>query len=254
MHNEYSSNDLPRDPKSIPAVILAGGQSQRLRLNNQYKWQLPFSDNKTLLEYIIDKICKQSTQVLINAPFISSNISSKKADASHQDNIVNELKTYSLPIIHDILPHFQGPLAGLLSSLPWAKDQHHPWVMTLACDTPFFPDDLLFQLSEQAQTLNKTNNDKLAISVSSQDRIHPIFGLWSTELLPLLSRHIQKESTEKRLRSISFWAQKHADIIKLPSPHNKSNGYDPFFNINTPDDYQKALVIMKNDLNLINLI
>ncbi|MFT6388241.1 MAG: molybdopterin-guanine dinucleotide biosynthesis protein A [Cellvibrionaceae bacterium] len=244
MQKDDSNNNLLNDPESIPVVILAGGQSQRLRLNNQYKWQLPFADNGTLLNYIIGKISKQSKHVLINAPFISS----EKVDSPGYDNNYNDLNTYFLPIIHDILPNFQGPLAGLLTSLKWAKDHNHPWVMTLACDTPFFPDDLLSQLSKQVQTLNKNNttSDKLAITVSSQDRIHPTFGLWSTELLPLLNNHIQINSNEKRLRSISLWAQKHAAIIKIKSTHNKSNDYDPFFNINTPDEYQQALTIITN--------
>lgn len=240
MPKDHFKHELPCDPRSVPAIILAGGQSQRLRINHHYKWQLPFANNKTLLHYIINKISKQSEHVIINSPYINL----EKNGTHTNSSIHNDLSAYSLPIVNDVLPGFQGPLAGLLSCLLWAKKQGHPWVMTLACDTPFFPDNLLSQLFIQAQTPNKNNayNNNLAITVSSNERIHPIFGLWSTELLAPLQQHIQTKPHEKRLLSISLWAKKHASIVKIETTENKN--YDPFFNINTPDDYQKALAII----------
>ena len=52
---------------------------------------------------------------------------------------------FGLPIIADRIGGHAGPLAGLHAALEWAKEcgagiRH---VVTVACDTPFLPDDLV---------------------------------------------------------------------------------------------------------------
>jgi len=248
MQNTSSLQNIKQCSKSIPAIILAGGQSQRLRLNSQYKWQLPFANNNTLLQYIIDKIKQQSKYVLINGPY--STIEDSNNELENQN-----LSQYALPIIRDKNPDFKGPLAGLLTGLYWAYENDHPWIMTLACDSPFFPDDLLAQLYltsvilKQRHTINDSTeplfHDKQAVTVSHDGQMHPTFGLWSTSLLPALEKKSKKATNERRSRSISFWAKQCAEVIEVTTSKNSTIIKDPFFNINTVEDYEEALTILK---------
>ncbi|MGH1440168.1 MAG: molybdenum cofactor guanylyltransferase [Cellvibrionaceae bacterium] len=265
MQNNTLNNSLKHSSSTIPAIILAGGQSQRLRLEGQYKWQLPFNNKQNLLQYIINKISKQSDKVLINGPFIKEGILRNTADGENSKE-TDDLSQYSLPLIHDKFPDFQGPLAGLFTALKWAKDNSHPWVMTLACDSPFFPDDLLKQLyvalrlNHEANCSTEKNlgneiKKKQAIVASSHGRMHPIFGIWSTTLLTPLENKLNAPSKEKRSRSITQWAHQYAEVIdikltKIDSKSNESykshsNSHDAFFNINTIEDYHQAQSIIR---------
>src|SRR5690242_19623581 len=52
------------------------------------------------------------------------------------------------PAWPDALPDFAGPRAGFLTGLGRAGTQ---WVVTVPCDTPLFPTDLVARLAQAAQ-------------------------------------------------------------------------------------------------------
>ncbi|MEO0443927.1 MAG: molybdenum cofactor guanylyltransferase [Pseudomonadota bacterium] len=195
----------------IPTIILVGGQSRRLQLNSRYKWQLPFGD-QDLLTYIINKIQKQTDTVLLNGP----------------NTPIPALSNYALPIIGDLEKDYQGPLAALLSCLHWGYYNHQPWLATIACDTPFFPDNLLEYLF-----LEQQQSHALAL-IASSDRLHPVFGLWSSSLYPSLHKWFATEAN----RSLHYWSKQVATKLGFLRQHKD---VDPFFNINTESDYQQAL-------------
>lgn len=215
------------EPSSIPTVILAGGHSQRLRINNHYKWQLAFG-KATLLEYISEKLQHQTTNLVLNAP---------PPDAfSRLPAVIRDRFT---AIIYDQLPNYQGPLSGLYASLLWAQDQGYPQVATIACDTPFFPDNLLKRLAHALQD----GNAKAAIACSkgngdNEERSHPVFGLWSTTLITQLESDLAKG-----IRAIGRWSAAFAQKVEFAYIHNNGTMIDPFFNINTQEEYQRALAV-----------
>jgi molybdopterin-guanine dinucleotide biosynthesis protein A len=70
---------------------------------------------------------------------------------------------------------------------------------------------------------------------SSGGRLHPVFGLWNTALANELECQIGKGQ-----RSARQWVALHdAGIAEWPA-----EPYDPFFNINQPDDVTKAHQIL----------
>jgi molybdopterin-guanine dinucleotide biosynthesis protein A len=200
----------------IPTVIIAGGQSRRLQLGGQPKWQLPFG-KQTLLNYIISQLEKQTSKIAINAPY------SPAIPLNRED----------LDLIYDIYPNFCGPLAGLHSALSWAQEHGYDWVATTPCDSPFFPPNLLQQLTKATQT-----TQHLAAIARCSNQVHPVFGLWSTELLAPLAEYIAEED---RSRSLYKWALAYAHIVDFPLRDTSTVLIDPFLNINTPEDYQLAL-------------
>ena len=69
------------------------------------------------------------------------------------------------------------------------------------------------------------------IVAQSNNRVHPVFALWSIDLLEPLENSIDKE-----VRKIDDFTKK----IKMKVVNFPIIDYDPFFNINNKDDLFKA--------------
>ena len=104
------------------------------------------------------------------------------------------------------------------------------WLLTLPGDTPFIPLNLVSCFEE------KINQDSKIILAKSNDKIHPIIGAWHTSLLTSLNKHL-----ESGTRKILEWAKNHP--LEFLAFNEKD--YDPFFNINTQIDINKAEEIKK---------
>jgi molybdopterin-guanine dinucleotide biosynthesis protein A len=140
-----------------PCVILAGGRSSRMGGGD--KCLLPL-DGKPILAHVLDRVAPQAAAILIN--------SNSPADL---------FAAFAWPVLPDVITGFQGPLAGLLTGMTWAR-QLHPGathILSTACDTPFLPHDLSQRL---ADGLGATD---IAIA-RDQDRAHPVIGLWPVAL------------------------------------------------------------------------
>ncbi len=193
---------------NLPSVILAGGRSQRM--NCKDKSFLEVGD-KTLLDLTLERLQLQSCRVAINTNSYSS-----------------KYKRYGLPILHDHVGAFFGPLAGILTAMKWAGDVGYEKVITVAVDTPLFPENLLKELYKK---MGESNSD-IVFAESLKDHkqkkhLHPVFGLWKTYLHDDL-----KKELEKGVRKVTLWSEKH----KTSSVSFANDLIDPFFNINTPDD------------------
>jgi len=137
----------------------------------------------------------------------------------------------ALPVLPDSLPDHPGPLAGVLAGLDWAASgaKGADAIVTVAADTPFFPPDLVARLRVAAGVRG------LAIAASRDAaghmRVHPTFGLW-----PLHLRGALRAALLAGERRVGQWALGQgaavAEFESLP--------FDPFFNINTPEDIAHA--------------
>ena len=200
---------------NLPIIVIAGGQSQRLQLENyQRKWQLPFGQT-TLLQHMLDLASQLSQEVLIN---------SSGADTAL-------LSDYPYPVINDEIS--QGPLSGLLCALGWGTKKGHKYIVTLPCDTPFISKQWIIHLYEQLQT----SQSEALISRHKED-IHPLCGIWSTHLAADLRVFM---NTNKK-KAVYRWAKEHAEPMDY-TPVNKDGDFsiDPFMNINTLEEYERAL-------------
>jgi len=54
-----------------------------------------------------------------------------------------EFEKFGYTLIRDPIEGHLGPLSGILASLNWANHIQKEWVMTLPCDTPFLPKNLI---------------------------------------------------------------------------------------------------------------
>ena len=192
----------------ILGVILAGGQSRRM--NYEPKWQLVLQQ-QMIIEHVIQKLTPQVSTIIING-----------SDP--------QLKELQLPVISDCITGSQGPLAGILTGLEQAQQQGFKWLATCPCDCPFFPNHYVDKLSSSISTAQEPNITGAIIK--SGGRNHGVFALWSVELASQLRCVLETTST----RAIGKWAQEYANIITVEM---EAKNHD-FFNINTPEDWEKA--------------
>jgi molybdenum cofactor guanylyltransferase len=202
---------------NILAVVLAGGKSKRFgKDKNSVKL-----GSKTLLEHVIYKIYEKFEEILI--------VSSNPLEIKNKKKIT---------IIPDYLNDF-GPLAGVLSSMKWVKENKKPykWIATFPSDTPFFNSSII-----EEYKLRIANNESDLFFIKSNEKRHNIFGLWSINLLEKLEEDLIKNG----FRKVEEWANKiGVNVIEV-----KTKKYDSFFNINTKEDLeaaQKILEKIKND-------
>jgi len=136
---------------------------------------------------------------------------------------------YRLPVVADSIPDFAGPLAGILAGLDWAA-AHAPateWLASVPGDCPFLPRDLVARL----YAARAAASSALACAQSGDWR-HPVVGLWRVDLRDDLRHALAVEG----LRKIEIWTARHG--IALASWPDQP--FDPFFNVNTPDDAATA--------------
>jgi molybdopterin-guanine dinucleotide biosynthesis protein A len=195
-------------------IILAGGLSSRMQGHDKTLLDL---NGQPLINHCVEKLQKQTSQLVINA----------NGDTSRFDYL-------GLPIIQDTIEGFAGPLAGVLAGLQWAKENHQSeWIITAAADTPFFPDDYTKQMMKLAP------NNKIILA-SSDSRRHPVFGLWHVSLADALEAFLIKGD-----RKVMLFVQDHPnDVVDF-----EAKKYDPFFNINTPDDLATAKAMLKENIH-----
>jgi len=202
------------DYNSILGVVLAGGQSKRF---GQDKSQVQLG-GKILIDYILLEILDQFNEILI----ISNNdikfLNSKK---------ITKIEDYKKDL---------GPLGGVLTAMKWIKknNRDYKWISTFPSDTPFFKKKYLSNFIK-----NIDDKKSKLFFIKSNDKRHNIFGLWSTELLDRLENDV----TNKGERKVEIWANKVG--VKTINMEFKNN--DPFFNINTKEDLERAKELIKNN-------
>ena len=201
---------------NILAVVLAGGKSKRF---GEDKNQIKLGD-KTLLEHVLSKINNKFEEILI--------VSSHNLEIKKSENIT---------IIPDCFDDF-GPLAGVLSSMKWVKDnrKHYRWVATFPSDTPFFEISIIEEYKKRINI-----NDSSLYFIKSNNKRHNIFGLWSIDLLDVLEDDLKNND----FRKVEDWADK----IGVKTIDFETKKFDPFFNINTREDFEEAKKILNKNLN-----
>ncbi len=201
------------DHNNILAVVLAGGKSQRF---GQDKSQVKFQ-GKMLIDHILSEIIDQfnETLIVVNKP-------------------INFMKSEKIFTTKDFKENL-GPLGGVLSAMKWIQenDKKYNWISTFPTDTPFFTKKELKIFYEKINI----NNSKLFF-VKSQKTIHNIFGLWSIDLINKLEADLLAGE-----RKVEVWA----NSVGVSTIEIEYKSIDPFFNINTKEDLNEALRIVKND-------
>ena len=198
---------------NILGVVLAGGKSQRF---GEDKSQVKLG-GKLLIDYILSEVIEEFKEILVVS---NSSIDFRKSE--------------KISVIEDIKKNL-GPLGGVLTAMKWVKDNNkdYKWISTFPADTPFFKHSILQKFLQDIQP----EESKLFFIKSNNTR-HNIFGLWSIDLMDKL-----EEDLNKGERKVEVWA----NSIGVKTINIEFQNEDPFFNINTKEDLEKAKDRLKND-------
>jgi len=188
----------------IAGVILAGGRSRRLGGGD--KCLLPFGDG-TILAAVITALRPQTSALLIN---------SNSDPALFLDT--------GLQVRADKLPGRLGPLAGIHTALLWAREIGADAVLTAPADTPFLPSDLVARLADAYDAGH-------AAIAASDSNLHPVIGLWPSALAEPL-----QDALADGIYRVRAWL----DRISYKIVTFEAGAIDPFWNINTPEELQRA--------------
>ena len=201
------------DHNNILGAVLAGGKSQRF---GEDKSQVKLN-GKLLIDYILSEIIDEFKEILI--------VSNEQIKFKNYENI---------SLINDFKKD-QGPLGGVLSAMKWAKEKNnkYEWISTFPVDTPFFKKEILQKF------LSEINSEESKLFfIKSNNTRHNIFGIWSIDLMKKL-----EDDLNEGQRKVEVWANSVGVKVINMEFINK----DPFFNINTKEDLEKAKEIINND-------
>lgn len=152
------------DRGEITGVVLAGGLGRRMGGVDKGLQEL---DGRPLVAHIIARLQPQVGPLLINA--------NRNAEVYAR---------FGCPVVADAVPDFAGPLAGLHAALAAAST---PWVVTVPCDSPFLPADLVSRLAGAVEQASA------GVAVArTGDQVHPVFCLCRRELRDHLGDYLAR--------------------------------------------------------------
>lgn len=138
---------------------------------------------------------------------------------------------FGLEVVADDVPGQPGPLAGILAGMRWAARLGAADVLSVAADTPFLPRDLVSRLDAARAAAGVP----LACAASG-GWTHPVIGLWPVRLADTLEADLRSG-----LRKIDAWTVRHG----VASAEFPTAPFDPFFNVNRPDDLAEAELLLR---------
>ncbi|MEW6689683.1 MAG: molybdenum cofactor guanylyltransferase MobA [Pseudomonadota bacterium] len=186
--------------EGITGVVLAGGLGRRM--GGVDKGLQPLR-GKPMIAAVLERLAPQVSEILINA-----------------NQNLEAYARFGHRVVPDAIGGFAGPLAGLHACLGEAR---HELVLTVPCDSPFLPFDLLSRLRKHL------GENDLAIA-KTFEQVHPVFSLVRTSVLNHLSEFLSSGG-----RKIDLWYST-LKFIEVPFDDEA----EAFHNINTREELDRA--------------
>jgi len=158
-----------------------------------------------MIAHVLNRFVPQVGDVLINA-----------------NQNLERYATFGVPVVPDAVGGFAGPLAGLHAGMTRAT---RPYVVTVPCDSPFLPSDLVARLAAGLEA----HGGQLAVA-KTFDQPHPVFCLVWRDVLPHLATFLEGGG-----RKIDAWYAT-LKIVEVAFDDEA----DAFRNINTKDELAAA--------------
>lgn len=184
----------------ITTVILAGGQGKRMGGDKG----LQNLHGRALIAWVLDSVRAQSDEVLLSA-------NDKHA----------EYAVFGCSVIADHMPDWAGPLAGLQAAMRGARNA---WVMSVPCDTPFLPPDLIVRLHAALAA----EGCEAAVAVVAGRR-QPAIALYRRDVLPRLDAYLAAGG-----RKVNDW------LNSLQLCEVEFENAEAFANINSQEELARA--------------
>ncbi|HSW07208.1 molybdenum cofactor guanylyltransferase MobA [Aquabacterium sp.] len=188
-------------PEQITGLVLAGGRGSRMGGVDK---GLQNHNGMPLAMHALLRLQTQVGSIMINA-----------------NRNLGAYDSMGVPVWPDAAADYPGPLAGFLAGLEHCET---PYLVTVPCDTPLFPTDLVERL---AQALIEADAE-LAIAVTREGdalQRQPVFCLMKSSVIEGLIPFIHSGQ-----RKIDRWCGEQRCVEVL------FDDAGAFFNANTPDE------------------
>ena len=203
----------------VTGVILAGGKSRRMGQNKA----LLRLGNETLIGHVIRCMRSITDELLLitNSP--------------------DEYAHLGMTMHKDIIQNV-GALGGIHAGLTYAS---HETIICVGCDNPFLVPNLLSYLvsvlGEHDAVMPYTYNDDVQITLQT------LCAVYSKRCLPIIEQMLNEP--DLRVHAL----QERANVLTLAPEIWKTydSGGHSFFNVNTPEDFEKAQTIYDTSHELI---
>lgn len=188
----------------ITGLVLAGGRGSRMGGVDK---GLENHRGVPLAMHALLRLSPQVGEIMINA-----------------NRNLGAYESMGVPVWPDALPDYPGPLAGFLAGLERCET---PYLVTVPCDSPNFPIDLVARLAEAFADAD-TEIAMAATRESGELRSQPVFSMMHTSVLESLVHF-----TRSGQRKIDRWTAQHRTRLV---PFDDAEG---FANANTPDELRR---------------
>ena len=194
----------PIRPEQITGLVLAGGRGSRMGGVDK---GLQTHRGLPLAQHALLRLQPQVGHQMINA---NRNLGAYQA--------------MGVPVWPDAAADFPGPLAGFLAGLAHCET---PYLVTVPCDTPNFPPDLVTRLAAALVA----EGAEIAMAATLEDgrvQLQPVFCLLAAALTDSLVAF-----THSGQRKVERWAGSHRCATVV------FDDAAAFANANTPDELQR---------------
>jgi len=186
----------------VTGIVLAGGQGRRMGGIDKGLVNLA---GEPMVAHVLARLVPQVAEVLINA-----------------NQNLDRYRALGHPVVPDAVGGFAGPLAGLHAGLTRATCD---LVVTVPCDSPFLPLDLVARLRAALDR----EGAQIAVAKTFHQP-HPVFALVRRDVLPNLAAFLDAGG-----RKIDAW---YAALRVVEVAFDDEA--DAFRNINTADELAAA--------------
>jgi len=190
------------EPRPVTAIVLAGGLARRFKGEDKGLLELA---HRPLAGWVADGLRGHAAEIVISA---NRNLL-RYARLGHT-------------VVPDHLPDYPGPLAGLLAA---ARTAQQEWLLTVPCDAPFLPLDLVMHLHDHARAASVP-----LARAADETGTHFAIMLVHRELMDDLAEYVRQGG-----RRVQAWQEGHpCETVYF--------GNDPyaFLNVNNPEDMKTA--------------
>jgi molybdenum cofactor guanylyltransferase len=180
----------------ITGLVLAGGKGRRMDSRDK---GLVLFKGKPMVQHAIERLAPQVDDLIVNA-----------------NRNVETYASFGHAVVSDELSGFAGPLAGLHAGMRArtsavrdandANENDRSWIVTVPCDSPMLPLDLVPRLFEAAQK----ENTEIAVAVTDEGT-QPVFAFYRLSLFESLEaflnageRKIDKWTAQHRVVNVAF--------------------------------------------------
>ena len=191
-------------PEQITGLVLAGGRGSRMGGVDK---GLQNHQGLPLALHALLRLGPQVGAVMVNA-----------------NRNLGAYESLGAPVWPDALPDYPGPLAGFLAGLERCET---PYLVTVPCDSPGFPTDLVARLARGLSEAQASIAFAVTLDEAGQRQRQPVFCLMHSDVLDSLVRFIQGGQ-----RRIDRWTDAQHSVEVL------FEDTSAFFNANTVQDLQ----------------